>query len=119
LGKNIPNNQEIGRANGNKIFQMAVNDHIAITYQHRPLQDPPKFTQIGIFGLKIYHLATLVWRTKVFSSCLVAVDQIFDRKTCFCDFASNNFKSWGLVAPLVCTRAPKFFQDYHLFCCSI
>jgi hypothetical protein len=49
LGKNIPNNQEIGRANGNKIFQMAVNDHIAITYQHRPLQDPPKFTQIGIF----------------------------------------------------------------------
>jgi hypothetical protein len=25
-----------------------------------PLQDPPKFTQIGIFGLKIYHLATLL-----------------------------------------------------------
>jgi hypothetical protein len=24
------------------------------------LQDPPKFTQIGIFGLKICHLATLV-----------------------------------------------------------
>jgi hypothetical protein len=24
------------------------------------LQDPPKFTQIRIFGLKIYHLATLV-----------------------------------------------------------
>jgi hypothetical protein len=23
------------------------------------LQDPPKFTQIGIFGLKIYHLATV------------------------------------------------------------
>jgi hypothetical protein len=22
------------------------------------LQDPPKFTQIGIFGLKVYHLAT-------------------------------------------------------------
>jgi predicted secreted protein len=28
-------------------------------YQHLPLQDPPKFTQIGIFGLKIWHLATL------------------------------------------------------------
>jgi hypothetical protein len=28
-------------------------------YQHLPLQDPPKFTEIGIFGLKIYHLATL------------------------------------------------------------
>jgi hypothetical protein len=24
------------------------------------LQDPPKFTQIGIFGLKIYHLANLL-----------------------------------------------------------
>jgi hypothetical protein len=29
-------------------------------YQHLPLQDPPKFTQNGIFGLKIYHLATLL-----------------------------------------------------------
>jgi hypothetical protein len=28
--------------------------------QQFPLQDPPKFTQIGIFGLKINHLATLV-----------------------------------------------------------
>jgi hypothetical protein len=24
------------------------------------LKDPPKFTLIGIFGLKIYHLATLI-----------------------------------------------------------
>jgi hypothetical protein len=36
------------RPNGNKIFQ------------HLPLQDPPEFTQIGIFGLKTNHLATLV-----------------------------------------------------------
>jgi hypothetical protein len=28
--------------------------------KHIPLQDPPKFTQIGIFGLKINHLAALV-----------------------------------------------------------
>jgi hypothetical protein len=35
------------RTNGNKI------------YQRLPLQDPPKFTQLGIFGMKIYlHLAT-------------------------------------------------------------
>jgi hypothetical protein len=26
------------------------------------LQDPAKFTQIGIFGSKIYHLATMHWR---------------------------------------------------------
>jgi hypothetical protein len=29
-------------------------------HQHIPLQDPQKFTQIGIFGLKICHLATLI-----------------------------------------------------------
>jgi hypothetical protein len=29
-------------------------------YQHLPLQDPPKFTQIWIFGLKTNHLATLL-----------------------------------------------------------
>jgi hypothetical protein len=28
-------------------------------YQHLPLKDPTKFTQIGKFGLKICHLATL------------------------------------------------------------
>jgi hypothetical protein len=30
-------------------------------YQHFPLQDTPKYTQIGIFGLKINHLVTLVF----------------------------------------------------------
>jgi hypothetical protein len=29
-------------------------------YQHFPFQGPPKFTQIGIFGLKTNHLATLL-----------------------------------------------------------
>jgi hypothetical protein len=28
-------------------------------YQHFPFQGPPKFTQIGIFGFKTNHLATL------------------------------------------------------------
>jgi hypothetical protein len=28
-------------------------------YQHFPLQGPSKLTEIGIFGLKINHLATL------------------------------------------------------------
>jgi hypothetical protein len=37
--KNIPNSRKIS--------------------QHLPFQDPPKLTQIGIFGLKIHHLATL------------------------------------------------------------
>jgi hypothetical protein len=33
-------------------------------YQHFPLQGPPKFTQIRIFGLKINHLATLMLAVK-------------------------------------------------------
>jgi hypothetical protein len=30
--------------------------------QHLPLQDPPRLNQIWIFGLKIFHLATLFVR---------------------------------------------------------
>jgi DNA modification methylase len=33
-------------------------------YQLLPWQVPPKFTQIWIFGLKICHLATLLWNKK-------------------------------------------------------
>jgi hypothetical protein len=40
------------RQNGHKI------------YQDLQLQDPPKFTQIGIFGLKTNHLATLVLKPR-------------------------------------------------------
>jgi hypothetical protein len=29
--------------------------------QHLSLQETPNFAQIAIFGLKIYHLATLSW----------------------------------------------------------
>jgi hypothetical protein len=31
------------------------------TLQHSPFQSPSKFTEIGIFGLKTNHLATLVF----------------------------------------------------------
>jgi hypothetical protein len=63
-GKKIPNDKQIGIPNGHnicipnghKIYQMA----ITYIYQHLRLQDPPKFTKFGFFGLKIYHLATLV-----------------------------------------------------------
>jgi hypothetical protein len=60
-GENIPDNH--------KIYQKALkytkrpenwqNDHKI--YQHLPLQGPPKFTRTVIFGLKKYHLASLVW----------------------------------------------------------
>jgi hypothetical protein len=41
--------------NGLKICQIATK--YTGTF---PFQGPPKYTQIGIFGMKIYHLATLV-----------------------------------------------------------
>jgi hypothetical protein len=39
---------------------MAVIYHKDKIDQHFPFQGTPKFTQSGIFGLKIYHLATLL-----------------------------------------------------------
>jgi hypothetical protein len=53
MGKNIPF--------GHKIYQMGKNipighkkkQNVNKIYQHLPLQDPPKFTPIGIFGLKM------------------------------------------------------------------
>jgi hypothetical protein len=66
LGKNIPN--------GHKIYQMAtkytkwaqnIPNGLKITNwhktkQHFPFQSSPKAIQVGIFGTKIYHLATLL-----------------------------------------------------------
>jgi hypothetical protein len=37
---------------GKKYTKYPLNINIHIIYQHPPLQDPQKFTQIGIFGLK-------------------------------------------------------------------
>jgi hypothetical protein len=50
LQQNIPN--------GHKLYQMATK-YTNKKDQHLPLQDPTKFTQIGIFGLKMCHMATL------------------------------------------------------------
>jgi hypothetical protein len=41
-------------------------------YQHLPLQKPLKFTQIGIFGLEINHLATLYRLNANFPDTLTA-----------------------------------------------
>jgi hypothetical protein len=56
MGKNIPNDHKICLMTI-KYFQWPLNrpnDH----KRGFPLQNPPKFTQIGIFGLKTNHLAT-------------------------------------------------------------
>jgi hypothetical protein len=36
-------------------------------YQQFPVKGPPKFIQIEIFGIKIYHLVTLLLTNKNFS----------------------------------------------------
>jgi hypothetical protein len=80
-------NQEICIPNVHKIWQMAVNiPSVHKLYQHLLLQDPPKFTQIWIFGLKIYHLATLL-RTRSFSTRVRTLRPGVDVMiTIFCDF---------------------------------
>jgi hypothetical protein len=56
MGKVNQNNHKIYYINGHKLYKMAVyvpsrsNDQEI--FQHLSLQDTPKFTQIGIFGLK-------------------------------------------------------------------
>jgi hypothetical protein len=56
--KNIPNGQKI--------------------YQYCLFQGPLKYTQIGIFGLKVYHLSTLV--EFVLSAALAFLDGEIDVK---------------------------------------
>jgi hypothetical protein len=60
MRKNIPNKRETNQVatiipNGRTIDPIGHK-----LYQRLPLEDPPKFTQIGIFGSKIDHLATLL-----------------------------------------------------------
>jgi hypothetical protein len=52
LPENLPNGHK-----KDKMAQNRQNDRKID--QHLPLHEPPKFTQIGIFGLKLCHLATL------------------------------------------------------------
>jgi hypothetical protein len=80
--KNIYNGHKIGHyniPNGHKI------------YSHLSWQDPPKFTQIGIFGFKIYHLTTL--NDTVSRNCAVVV-----HRPVFLNISSPlviNLGSWG------------------------
>jgi hypothetical protein len=64
IGKNIPNDDQPYQTaiNYTKWTENIPNGHKI--YQHFPFQGTPKFTQIGIFGLKTNHLATLL-RTSI------------------------------------------------------
>jgi hypothetical protein len=64
-GENIPNLHELYQISikYNKRPQNGLS--VYKIYQHLTLQDPLKFTQIRIFGLKTNHLATLTATTNV------------------------------------------------------
>jgi hypothetical protein len=60
-GENIPK-ISIKLPNGHKIYQYGRNIFqmdVGRIYQPSPFQGPPKFTQVGIFGLETYNLAAL------------------------------------------------------------
>jgi hypothetical protein len=65
VGKYIPNYHKIYQmsikyTNGGKIDQKYTTYIHRKIYEPFAMQGPPKFIHIVIFGLKIYHLATLV-----------------------------------------------------------
>jgi hypothetical protein len=66
-------------------------------YQHLPLQDPPKCTQIRIFGLKIYHLATLYPPSRKKLSAHVYICEQGCQMVCFQTKNSNLGKFWRVL----------------------
>jgi hypothetical protein len=55
LQQNVPKGHKVGIPNGCKLFQMALK--CTSIFHSKALQS--MHTQIGIFGLKIYHMATI------------------------------------------------------------
>jgi hypothetical protein len=60
-GKSIPNYYNIYQMSIKNTKWLQNRPSVHTIYQHLSLQDTPKFTQTWIFGLKIYHLATLTY----------------------------------------------------------
>jgi hypothetical protein len=58
-GENIPNYHELYQMSIKYNKRPQSGPSVRKIHQHLPLQDPPKFSQIWIFGLKTNHLATL------------------------------------------------------------
>jgi hypothetical protein len=85
------------------------------------LQGTPKFTQIGIFGLKICHLATLLpgcflgtkatWATFALSHRLFAKKRKHKQKqkTNFNEFCKHVCLAWLALLPIFCFC--KIFQN--------
>jgi hypothetical protein len=78
--------------NGRKIHELAVlYSKWTKIFQPFPIQGPPKFTQIGIFSLKIYHLATLLQTQRVTHFYRSTYSEV---KGCLIYFTSTYVGGW-------------------------
>jgi hypothetical protein len=66
LGPNIPKREKINKRTTNSTKRLKNIPNGRKINQHFPFNGPPKHTQIGIFGLKINHLATLNQSAAIF-----------------------------------------------------
>jgi hypothetical protein len=91
--KSIPNYHELHIPNVYKILHTKDRkmDQVSMkyVYQHLPLHDPPKFTQIWIFGLKTNHLATLP-TTRCRSATLISSSDKVVVSTYICTYVQGS-----------------------------
>jgi hypothetical protein len=92
LGKTYQNGKTV--PNDHKLYQMAIM-YIDTPNSHKiyilfPLQVPPKYTQIGIFGMKINHLATLA-----LTALLHLCPHVLEKYSLICFFEALN--AWDVL----------------------
>jgi hypothetical protein len=86
---------------GHKIYQNALKySKRPKLHEHFPFHGPSKHTQIGIFGMKIYHLATLIlstctWGGRGRPSSAVPALETLSCSTCLLAMQTmRGFKNW-------------------------
>jgi hypothetical protein len=96
-------------------------------HQPFPFQGPQKFTQIGIFGLKIYHLATLVARgtgsssgeikkAKMVSAARAGLIKLFLTSTALHRILVNDVQLMGWLVKYAMLQKLALIP---IFCCNI
>jgi hypothetical protein len=88
------------------------------------MQDSPKFTQIGIFGLQLYHLATLVGNRVSQKAATIFKDFIgngcIEPAPAFATSRSNGYEKMGpmLKTPFLYFQAQATLIYYLLLNCE-
>jgi hypothetical protein len=80
-------------------------------YQHFLFQGPPRYTQIGIYGLKINHLATLpeLWKKEILRAYLMKYSKA-GYQTHF--YRPNGVVQWS-SSPPTWVRIPPGREDFR------